>query len=91
MIYGVYSMRDSKTGFTNLSLDSNDDSAVRNFTHALTVSDGLFQTFPQDFALLRLGSFDTDTGIITPVPLPVHLVDGAQVLRDRPSGGASAG
>lgn len=85
MIYGVYSMRDSKTGFTNLTLDSNDESAVRNFTHALTVSDGLFQTFPQDFALLRLGSFDTDTGKLTPEPLPAHLIDGAQVVRERSS------
>lgn len=85
MIYGVYSMRDSKTGFTNLTLDSNDESAVRNFTHALTVSDGLFQTFPQDFALLRLGSFDTDTGKLTPEPLPVHLIDGSQVVRERSS------
>lgn len=81
MIYGVYSMRDSKTGFTSLSLDQNDDSAIRNFIHALTVSDGLFQTFPQDFALFRLASFDTDSGKLTPEPLPFQLLDGSQVRR----------
>lgn len=83
MIYGIYSMRDAKTGFTSLTLDQNDDAAARNFSHAVLSSDGLLRSYSQDFALYHLGTFDTDTGKMAVDPLPSIVIDGAQVTRQR--------
>lgn len=80
MIYGVYSMRDSKTGFMSVTLDQNDDAAARNFSHAVVTSDGILRTHAEDFSLYRLGSFDTDSGVLSPEPVPVHVISGVQVL-----------
>lgn len=64
MIYGIYSIRDSKTGFLPITVDINDASAMRNFEHAAQNNSSLFFTHSCDYDLCRLGSFDTDTGEI---------------------------
>lgn len=81
MIYGVFAIRDLKTGFLSPTLDQNGDSAIRNFEHAIMRADSLFFTHPSDYSLHRIGDFDTDTGLITPVIPPVHLVDASALLR----------
>lgn len=73
MIYGVYSIHDAKTGFLNITLDQSDESAIRGFEHACLNTDSLFFTHPADYALHRLGSFDTDTGSLTPL-IPVDVL-----------------
>lgn len=65
MNYGIYTIRDSKTGFLPLTVDNNDASAMRNFEHAAENNNSLFYTHASDYDLCRLGSFDTDTGEIT--------------------------
>lgn len=66
MIYGMYAIRDLKTGFLNISLEQNDNSAIRNFEHACMNSDSLFYTHGSDYSLYRIGTFDTDTGLVSP-------------------------
>lgn len=83
MIYGLYSMRDAKTGFMSITLDQNDDSAARNFSHAVNTSDGILRTHAEDFSLYRLGAFDTDSGSITVESVPVHILSGTQALHVR--------
>ena len=34
MKYGIYSIRDARTGFLPPTVDQNDSSAMRNFAHA---------------------------------------------------------
>lgn len=91
MIYGVYSMRDSKTGFMSVTLDQNDDAAARNFSHAVLTSDGILRTHAEDFSLYRLGSFDTDSGLLSPETVPVHVLSGTQALHSSSNGGVSHG
>lgn len=79
MIFGVYAMRDIKTGFMTPSLDPNDDAAVRNFYHAVSQSAGVLFTFPVDFSLYRIGSFDSDTGVLVPETPIRQIADGASV------------
>lgn len=77
MTYGVYSIRDVKTGFLTPSVDLNDDSAIRNFYHAVNASDGVLFSFAQDFSLYRVGEFDVDSGRIVPLVPIVQVADGA--------------
>lgn len=80
MKYGLYSIRDFKTGFLPPTYDINDESAIRNFEHACLNSDSLFFSHPQDYALYRIGSFDTDSGRVDLLdPLP-ELVTASETL-----------
>lgn len=74
MIYGVYSIKDAKTGYLPPTFDINDLSSMRNFEHACQNPDSLFFTHPQDYTLYCIGSFDTDSGELT-VMQPKYLMD----------------
>lgn len=65
MIYGMYSVKDLKTGFLPVTTDMNDLSAMRNFEHACMNTDSLFFTHASDYQLFKVGTFDTETGEIT--------------------------
>lgn len=81
MIYGVYSIRDVKTGFMSPAIEVNDDSAARNFYLAISKSEGIFFTFPSDFSLYHIANFDSDTGVIDPSIPPVLVAEGVHALR----------
>ncbi len=66
MIYGVYAIRDLRTGYLSPTVDVNDSSALRNFRHAASRTESLFYTHPADYQLERIGSYDTDDGILVP-------------------------
>lgn len=80
MMYGVYAMRDAKVGFLTPSVDVNDDSAIRNFTHAVVNSDSILYSHAKDFALYRIGSYDSDAGTLVP-QLPQHLYEAVDSVR----------
>lgn len=81
MIFGIYSIRDTKCGFLQPSLDQNNEVAVRNFEHAIQRVDSLFFTHPQDYSIYKIAEFDTDSGIITPIQPIQHLADADALLR----------
>ena len=62
MIYGVYSIKDLKTGYLPPTYDINDLAAERNFEHACLNPDSLFYTHGSDYQLFKVGTFNTDTG-----------------------------
>lgn len=80
MVYSIYSMRDKHTGFISPTFDLNDQTAARNFSMALTKSDGVLGFAPSDFDLYCLGSWDTDSGVITPYPLPRLVKTGSDAF-----------
>lgn len=65
MKYGLYSIRDLLVGFNGVSIDFSDDSARRNFAHAVNRSDSLFNSHPEHYVLYKVGEFDSHTGEIT--------------------------
>lgn len=67
MIFGVYSIRDVKSGFLQPTVELNDQVAVRNFAHACVRNDSLFFTHASDYALYKIGVFNSDNGILTPL------------------------
>lgn len=81
MIYGLYCIRDVKTGFMQPVMEANDQAAIRNFYHAVQNSDGILYTFASDFSLFRIGEFDSESGNIEPL-IPIRLVaDGPAAVR----------
>lgn len=79
MKYPVYSIRDAKTGFMTPTVDMNDVAAARNFEHAVMNSASLMNSHPGDYALYRIGEFDSESGKIEPC-LPEHVIDAAGVM-----------
>lgn len=75
----VYAVRDLRSTFTGLTVDTNDATAARNFAHAVMQAGSIMHSHPQDFSLYRLAEFDTETGVLTPLS-PIQLVmDGVSV------------
>lgn len=64
MIKNVYSVKDSKAGYDMLYMAENDAIAIRNFEIACNTSDSMFNNFPADFALYKVGEFNTENGSI---------------------------
>lgn len=79
MKFGVYSIRDLRTGFMAPTLDQSDAVAHRNFSNAIQRSDGVLFTHAEDFQLMCIGEFESDSGEITPC-VPRLVVDGSSVL-----------
>lgn len=65
MIYGVYSIKDLKSGYLPPTYDINDLCAKRNFEHACINPDSLFFTHAGDYQLFKVGTFDTELGTFT--------------------------
>lgn len=81
MKYGVYCIRDFKTGFLPPQFDQNDGVAVRNFENAVLQSEqSLFFSHPADYAFYRVGEFDSDTAEIFPCT-PVELITAPQIFQ----------
>lgn len=80
MKFGVYSLRDAKTGFLLPSFEISDAVAKRNLAHAVEVETGLLYTHGSDFDLYRLGEFDSDSGRLIPLEIPEFLVSVASIV-----------
>lgn len=78
MKYGVYSIRDARTGFLPPTVDLNDSSAMRNFAHACMQKESLLFSHIEDYALCKIGEFDSSKGVITPQLVDV-ILDGSSI------------
>ena len=81
MKFGLYSIKDAKTGFMTPVLEQNDAAALRNFSAAVNQPDSLMRQYPNDFALFKVGNFDTDDGL-EPLTSLVLVADASEVLRN---------
>lgn len=82
MICGVYSIRDVKHCFLTPTFDYNDQTAIRNFRHAIVATDSIFNSSPEDFDLFKIGTFDNEKGILTPLPLSELICEGCDCFVD---------
>lgn len=86
MKFGVYSIRDSRTGFLAPTVEVSDSVAARNFEHAILRSgDSLFTTHPEDYHLYKLGEMDSETGALDGL-VPPSLLLSARSIFDRLGG-----
>lgn len=81
MIFGVYAIRDAKAGFLAPTLDQSGDHAIRNFEHAVMVTDSMFMTHPGDFSLWHIADYETDTGTLIPLVPPMQLVTADSLVK----------
>lgn len=81
MKLGVYSIKDSKTGFMTPVIEQNDAAALRNFAHAVNQSDSIMHDCPNDFSLFKVCNYDTDKGV-EPIDSPILIADASEVLRN---------
>lgn len=80
MKLGIYCVRDVKSGFQTPTCQQNDAVAARGFASAVINSDSVLFTHASDFALYKLAEFDTDTGRIQPLDLPLELIQASSAL-----------
>lgn len=81
MTFGIYAIRDVKVGFQSITVQPNDPVAARSFESTVINSDSILFTHAQDFALYRIGTWDSDTGRIQPEDLPVLILEATNCLQ----------
>lgn len=81
MKFSVYAIRDIHTGFLTPTFEINDAVAMRNFNHAVNNADSVLFTAMKDFDLYKIGEYDSDTGRLTPLDLPVLLMSASDCLK----------
>lgn len=79
MKYGIYAIRDVHTGFLSPAADLNDQTAIRNFEHAVSQSQSLMFSHPEHYSLYKIGEFDSDTGELCGI-LPEIKAQATEVL-----------
>lgn len=82
MIHGVYCVRDVKTGFMTPTIDMNDQSAARNFIHAVRNADGILRSFSQDFDLYHIADFDSESGTLMPITPIQFVASGKDAIQE---------
>ena len=80
MKYPIYSIRAATVGFMTPPIDQNDAAAARNFEHAILNAASLMNSHPGDYALYRIGEFDTESGAITGC-MAEHVMDAVGVAK----------
>ena len=78
MVYNVYAIQDAAVGFMTPTVDVNDRTAVRNFVHAMKNVNSIMNSHPQDFALYRIGEYDSELGVISGSEI-TKICDGSSV------------
>lgn len=81
MKFGVYAIRDVKVGFQSITVQPNDPVAARSFESTVINSDSILFTHAADFALYRIGTWDSDTGHIDPEEMPVLVLEAVSCLK----------
>lgn len=79
MIYPIYSVRDLKGDFYAPRIEQNEGSAIRWFSMTVNTPETLTNFAPADFQLYYIGTFESDTGLITPIELPQFIISGSSV------------
>lgn len=80
MITGLYAIKDAKSTYMPCTVDVNDATAIRNFENAVRQVNSILASHPNDFALFKVGEYDNESGVISPVFPPMQLCDAAQCL-----------
>lgn len=77
MKLGVYVVRDVKSTFMTPTFDVNDNTAIRNFAHAVQTSGTVISSHKQDFELYKVGEYDNETGFVEKLDVRELLCEGS--------------
>ena len=79
MICQIVAIRDRLTGFAHPNLEYSLQSAQRSFADAIR-ENSKFGEHISDFSLYRLGTFDTDDGIVDVPDVPELICSGYDIV-----------
>lgn len=77
VIHTVYDLK--AEAYMDPFFSHNNSTALRDFTTAANQAEHIFNTNPEDYVLVRLGTYDDDTGRIEVLPEPLHLSTALEV------------
>jgi len=78
----VYSVRDTKSEIFNVPFYGNTHGeAERSFITVANDPKSNIYAFPEDYDLWHLGQYDQQTGILAPLPTPVHMLKALAVVK----------
>lgn len=80
MIFGLYSIKDDLTGFKGISIEDNDPVALRNFDYAVHSTE-IIKLNARNYGLYKLGTYDTESGIISSFDSPKLIVTADSIYR----------
>lgn len=83
MKVNMYAIRDCYTGFMTPQVDSNNETAKRNFAMAVNNNPGVLGFRPGDYDLYMIGTYDTENGFLEPLNPIEFIVNGANVYGDQ--------
>lgn len=79
-IYPVYAVRDLKAdGFGTPMIYVNENVAKRDFDYRIH-NDNSMGFSPNDYDLYHIGSFNSRTGVIEGLDMPVLIINGGQIF-----------
>lgn len=74
MIMKLYAVRDIAAGSFGQPLQFVNDDLAKREAHATVLrGDNDFARYPSSFEVYRLGEMDTDSGVISPLSIPVRV------------------
>lgn len=68
MIYDLYCVKDNLVSFWPPQCEQNEQTALRNFRRMLSEGSGMPNFAPADFDLYKVGSFDSEKGVVEKLP-----------------------
>lgn len=68
MVYNVYSVLDINVGYGMPVVQDNDAVAMRSFENGCCDKSSVWYTHCSDFSLMHIGTYDTDTGVLSSSP-----------------------
>ena len=80
MIYPIFVMKDLKKGFMSPTVDLNEASALRTFHMAMIDDHSVIKVHHEDFALYKIGEFDSESGVIDAYSSPVFIADASSLV-----------
>lgn len=82
MIYNIYAIKDDASTFLAPTIDATDATAIRQFKAALSnAENSIMYCNKKDFSLYKIGTYDSETGLITPYVVPALVFRGSDIER----------
>lgn len=77
----IYSIRDQKSEIFNLPFHKKTHGeAERDFRSLVNDKNSMVHKYPEDFDLYYIGDYDDNTGRITPLDTPQHVIKAVQCV-----------
>lgn len=78
----LYSVRDNKVNsYSPVFPSTSSVQATRDFERACNDANTQLNRYPSDFDLFQVGTFDDQTGVVTPINPPIHVVSAASLIK----------